>query len=174
MNYQDREDVWIINREYKPGQIKNKNELPKSLLTKMIMYSSNEDDIVCDFFLGSFSTAKVAIGLGRKACGFEINPNAFSYQQEYVKSLESKYLLNELRDVPPNKYQNKGKQLNDNEIKSIINDYSILMQNYSTKKQIIEKLSDKYGRGYWSILKVIDNASINVSSPKKKETSLFA
>jgi site-specific DNA-methyltransferase (adenine-specific) len=64
MNYLDREDVWIINREYKPGQIKNKNELPKSLLTKMILYSNNPDDMVCDFFLGSFSTAKVAIGLG--------------------------------------------------------------------------------------------------------------
>jgi len=35
LNYRDREDVWIINREYKPGMIKNKNELPKALLTKM-------------------------------------------------------------------------------------------------------------------------------------------
>ncbi|MEJ2303232.1 MAG: DNA methyltransferase, partial [Anaerolineales bacterium] len=42
MNYIDREDVWIINREYKPGRVKNKNELPTALLTKMIRYSSNE------------------------------------------------------------------------------------------------------------------------------------
>ena len=85
LNYRDREDVWIINREYKPGQIKNKNELPKSLLTKMILYSSNKNDMVCDFFLGGFSTAKVAISLGRNACGFEINKNAFDYQIENMK-----------------------------------------------------------------------------------------
>ena len=39
LNYLDREDVWIINREYKPGQTKNKNELPIALLSKMILYS---------------------------------------------------------------------------------------------------------------------------------------
>ncbi|MBU4334566.1 MAG: DNA-directed RNA polymerase subunit beta, partial [Candidatus Omnitrophica bacterium] len=80
--YQDREDVWIINREYKPGKIKNKNELPKALLRKMILYSSNPDDIVCDFFLGSFSTAKVSICLGRRACGFELSKIAFDDFEE--------------------------------------------------------------------------------------------
>jgi site-specific DNA-methyltransferase (adenine-specific) len=87
LNYLDREDVWMINREYKPGQIKNKNELPKSLLTKMILYSSNPNDLVCDFFLGGFSTAEVAIGLGRNACGFEINKIAFDYQISEMRKL---------------------------------------------------------------------------------------
>jgi len=81
--YNDLEDVWIINREYKPGKIKNKNELPAALLKKMILYSSNPDDIICDFFLGGFSTVKVAIELGRKACGFEINTNAFNHNIQY-------------------------------------------------------------------------------------------
>src|SRR5579872_6606318 len=44
-NYRDREDVFIINREYKPGQEKNKNELPKELLKKLLQYSSNEGDL---------------------------------------------------------------------------------------------------------------------------------
>ena len=73
LNNTDREDVWIINREYKPGQVKNKNELPYKLLTKMIQDSSNEGDLVGDFFLGGFSTARVAIGLNRRAIGFEIS-----------------------------------------------------------------------------------------------------
>ena len=47
-NYHDREDVWNI-KEYKPGQIKNKNELPQELLKKMILYSSKEKDLICDF-----------------------------------------------------------------------------------------------------------------------------
>ena len=103
LNYLDREDVWIINREYKPGQIKNKNELPKLLLIKMILYSSNIGDLVCDFFLGGFSTAKVAIGLGRNACGFEINKNAFDYQNGEIGKIKPGELLLQMRQVPENK-----------------------------------------------------------------------
>jgi site-specific DNA-methyltransferase (adenine-specific) len=103
LNYSHREDVWIINREYKRGQIKNKNELPKSLLTKMILYSSNENDLVCDFFLGSFSTAKVAIDLGRRACGFEVNKNAFDYQIKEIEKIKRSELLSRLRQLPENK-----------------------------------------------------------------------
>ena len=89
LNYRDREDVWIINREYKPGQKKNKNELPTNLLTKLIQYSSNEGDLVCDLFLGSFSTAKVAIGLNRRAMGFEKSNVAFDYEIDQVSKVES-------------------------------------------------------------------------------------
>lgn len=95
LNYLDREDVWCIKREYKPNQIKNKNQLPEELLKKMIQYSSNENDIICDFFLGSFSTSIQAIKMGRKACGFEINPNSYKYfnsifQKEIKKCLNTK------------------------------------------------------------------------------------
>jgi site-specific DNA-methyltransferase (adenine-specific) len=99
MNYADREDVWIINREYKPGQIKNKNQLPTTLLKKMILYSSNPNDMVCDFFLGSFSTAKVALSLGRRACGFELNKNAFDYQLGEIQNKKIQIIkLNEVCD----------------------------------------------------------------------------
>jgi site-specific DNA-methyltransferase (adenine-specific) len=87
LNYRDREDVWVINREFKPGQIKNKNQLPTQLLSKIIQYSSNEGDLVCDFFLGSFSTAKVAIGMKRRACGFEKNEVAFSRQTDEIQNM---------------------------------------------------------------------------------------
>jgi len=92
-NYRDREDVWLINREYKPGQIKNKNELPKKLLYKMILYSSNPDDLVCDFFLGGFSTAACAIELRRRACGFEINKTAFDYGSALLSKLIYGFVL---------------------------------------------------------------------------------
>lgn len=75
--YQDMEDVWIINKEYQRGQIKNQNKLPERLLEKIILYSSNPNDIVCDFFLGNFTTAIVSKKLGRIPAGFELNKNAF-------------------------------------------------------------------------------------------------
>lgn len=96
LNYQDREDVWLIKREYKPGQIKNKNELPTQLLKKMIQFSTNPNDLVCDFFLGSFSTAKVAIGLNRRAIGFEKNKTAYDYQIKQMKDIEKGSLLSSM------------------------------------------------------------------------------
>jgi site-specific DNA-methyltransferase (adenine-specific) len=163
LNYSDREDVWIINREYKPGQIKNKNELPKSLLIKMILYSSKPNDMVCDFFLGSFSTAKVAIGLGCRACGFEINKNAFDYQIKEIEKIKQGEYLPELRIVPENKLINRGKPLSDDEINQIYSEYIQLIHNGLSKKNACNSVSDKFGRGYWSILNI-------VSKMNKKQT----
>jgi len=82
--YQDMEDVWIINKEYHKGQIKNQNKLPEKLLEKIILYSSNPQDIVCDFFLGNFTTAIVAKRLQRIPAGFEINKNAFDHNMSIL------------------------------------------------------------------------------------------
>ena len=69
--YLDREDVWIIDRKYKPPtMIKNQNELPTKLVEKIIQYSSNTGDKVMDMFLGGFTTARASLQLGRKPLGF--------------------------------------------------------------------------------------------------------
>jgi len=78
--YNDREDVWSINREYKsPKTIKNQNELPPKLVEKIIKYSSNTGDKVMDMFLGGFTTARVGLKLGREPLGFEINRKSFNH-----------------------------------------------------------------------------------------------
>ncbi len=156
LNYADREDVWIINREYKPGEIKNKNELPKQLLMKMILYSSHPEDMVCDFFLGSFSTAKVAIALGRNACGFEINKNAFDYQLKEIEKIKKGEWLNQIRTVPQNKFQSNKSRVSPEEKAKILKDYEKFKLSGLSKHHCIEKLSEKYRRGYWSILNLIN------------------
>ena len=168
-NYIDREDVWIINREYKPGEVKNKNQLPTALLTKMMMYSSKPDDLICDFFMGSFSTAKVAIGLGRRATGFEVNKKAFDYQMGELKKIRPGELLGMMRQPGENKLVNKGKPLDDAEKKMILDDFGEMTGKGMTKKSSIEKLTEKYGRGYWSIQRMIDAAE-----PKTEHLSLFS
>ncbi len=162
-NYRDREDVWIINKEYKPGQRKNKNELPKALLTKIIQYSSNEGDTVCDLFLGSFSTAKVAIGLNRKAVGFEISQNAFEYQSKEINKIKPGQDLIHLRKPIEEPYPNQGKPLNDQEIYEIQTRFEELMPIYKTKKKTIEILTQEFGRGRFSIHNII-NRNRNLSS----------
>ena len=77
--YADMEDVWIISKEYKRGAIKNCNKLPEALIQKIMEYSSKENDLVCDFFLGIFTTATVAKKLNRRCTGFELNKIAYDY-----------------------------------------------------------------------------------------------
>lgn len=156
LNYQDRCDVWILNREYKPGQIKNKNELPKKLLIKIIQYSSNERDIVCDLFLGSFATAKIAIGLNRYAIGFEKSKPIFNYQIKIVNKLTSGYLQDELRSVQEDKLKNAGKKWTDEEIKLLYKRYDKIYANIRNKRKTIDKLVLEFGRGYFSILNMLN------------------
>lgn len=169
LNYQDREDVWNIKRENKHGEIKNKNELPTALLTKMIMYSSNRNDLVCDFFLGSFSTAKVAVRLGRRACGFEINANAYNYQINQMNMIQPNDLINSIRMPPVESKTNRGKKITHKEAVEIIAEFKRLARNGSTKKSAINKISQKYGRGYWSILNIIERSSDENSQPRPIE-----
>jgi site-specific DNA-methyltransferase (adenine-specific) len=70
-SYADREDVWEIKRDYQQGGIKTKNRLPVALIYKMIQYSSDEGDLICDPFLGSGVTVRCAKALKRNIIGFE-------------------------------------------------------------------------------------------------------
>lgn len=165
-NYKDREDVWIINREYKPGQIKNKNELPSKLLTKIIQYSSNEGDLICDLFLGSFSTAKIAIGLNRKATGFEISKNAFDHQIQEIFKLREGFLLDTVRQPIVNIPKNEGQKWETSEIKEVINRFNSLTSQFS-KKEAIKILTEEFGRGIWSITKLLNKEHNKTSGTNK-------
>ncbi len=156
LNYQDREDVWIINKEYKPGKIKNKNELPTELLIKMIQYSSNENDLVCDLFLGSFSTAKVALGLNRNAIGFEISSTAFKHQIENIQKIKKGCLLNDIRKPTETNISNRGKYWDIHEIDKLKMRYLELIR-YKNKKETILALSKEFGRGHFAILNKIES-----------------
>ena len=46
---------------------------------QIIQYSSNTGDKVMGMFFGGFTTARVALELGREPLGFEINKNAYEH-----------------------------------------------------------------------------------------------
>jgi len=167
LNNTDREDVWIINREYKPGQIKNKNELPTKLLIKMIQYSSNEGDLVCDFFLGGFSTAKVALGLNRRAIGFEISKLMFDTKIKEIEVLKPGYLVPALRETTISTLENPGKSWTQKDLQQLNSGYNQLISQGVTKKEIIARLGKELGRGRWAIEKALKK---NGFADKKKET----
>lgn len=155
-NYQDREDVWVINREYKPGKAKNKNELPTELLTRLIQYSSHEGDLVFDLFLGSFSTAKTAIGLGRRAGGFEKSTYAFSHQIREIHKITPGCLLSALKVPVEKTVENRGKAWDEEDKQILLHRYCVLMSEGNTRKRTVEVLGEEFGRGRWSIIKVLN------------------
>ena len=157
-NNTDREDVWVINREYKPGRLKNKNELPGALLAKMIQYSSSEGDLVCDFFLGGFSTAKVAIGLNRRAIGFEISGPLFAAKTAEIAGLQPGYLVSSLRTPVTSSIINQGARWTSEEIDHLVREYHRLTAEGMTKKAIIARLGEELGRGRWAIEKALKQA----------------
>lgn len=156
LNYRDREDVWLINREYKPGEIKNKNELPMELIIKMMQYSSNEGDLVVDFFLGGFNTAKTAVGMNRFVVGFEINSNAYHYHIQELFHLNPGYLLDSIREGTGGPPINLRKRWTEREKNSLNKRFDDLYHQIRNKRQSIKVLEKEFGRGYFAILRQLN------------------
>lgn len=150
-NYRDREDVWIINREYKPRRTKNKNELPKALLQKIVAYSSNEGDLVCDFFMGGGSTAAVAIGMNRRFAGFEISPRTFAIRVPHLRKVVPGSLL----ETPPQPHvvRNRGKLWTPAESERLHMRFRDMHASGAPRSAIIAQLSSEFARGRWAIRK---------------------
>ena len=77
-SYHDRLSVQDMPRDYKPGQVKNKNQLSEDFIEKFVMYSSNRGDTVLDCFGGGLTTGRTALRWGRNFVGFELNPHAYA------------------------------------------------------------------------------------------------
>ena len=87
-SYNDRLSVQDMPRDYKPGEIKNKNQLSEEFIDKFIMYSSNPGDLVMDPFCGGFTTARQSLRRGRRFVGFELNTNAYDAFAPALDSIE--------------------------------------------------------------------------------------
>jgi site-specific DNA-methyltransferase (adenine-specific) len=86
LSYLDREDVWVINREYWNGDIKTPTKLPAEIIRKILAYSSEKGDIVLDPFLGSGQVAVVSKMEGRQYVGFEIVREYYSFITERLEN----------------------------------------------------------------------------------------
>ena len=156
MNYLDIEDVFIINKEYNPNEIKNKNKLPDALIEKLILYSSDIGDVVCDFFLGNFTTAIMSKKLGRKPIGFELNNESFNHWNNKLNLIKEGCELNDLKVVKNEIPKNQGKKITKEELDLIICDFEKQMKCLKTKKEVMKYLCDKYGRGKFGIKNILD------------------
>lgn len=85
LHYQDKEDVWVINREYWNGDVKTPTKLPAEIIKKILSYSSENGDVVLDPFLGSGQVAVVSKMLNRQFIGFEIVKEYFDFINERLE-----------------------------------------------------------------------------------------
>lgn len=80
-------DVWT----YKPVQFypgKHPCEKPADMLHDMICASSRPGDLVVDFFMGSGSTVKEALKLGRRAIGVELETERFEQTKQEIEAMK--------------------------------------------------------------------------------------
>lgn len=155
LDYADREDVWAIDREYKPGRRKNKNELPTGLLVKMLQYSSRPGDLVCDLFMGGFGTARVAVGLGRRFVGFELSSTIFDAGVERMRGVKEGDLLDNLRVPEAGGAPNRGRRWSLEERARLTDRYSALRDGGHTKTSAIAQLTGEFGRGRFAVLNAL-------------------
>ena len=104
-------NVWEFPRvRYRMEEYENHpSQKPEALLERVILASSNEDDIVLDPFGGSFSTAGVARKLGRRAISVDINPDYFKIGLRRA-GLAKEYKGEILRKDKGRKTRNKSKK----------------------------------------------------------------
>ena len=83
--YRDMEDVWVIKREYWQGDKKTPTKLPRELIEKILSYTSQQNDLVLDPFLGSGQVAVVSKFNDRNYIGFEIVDAYFQFARERLE-----------------------------------------------------------------------------------------
>lgn len=69
-------DVWQFSHVHysNPNRKNHPTQKPEGIIERIVLASSNKGDIVLDPFSGSGTTLRVCQQLGRKAIGFELNP----------------------------------------------------------------------------------------------------
>ncbi len=120
-------NVWNFSRvRFKMEEYENHpSQKPEALIERIIKASSNEGDIVLDPFGGSFSTAAVAVRLGRRAISTDINMDYFKIGLRRAK-ITTTYKGEVLRTDKSRKTSNKSKNCR-NSSKSKVSDKSIFL-----------------------------------------------
>ena len=85
LHYRDKEDVWIIKREYWTGDDKTPTKLPAEIIKKILEYSSEKKDLVLDPFLGSGQVAVISKMLGRQYLGFEMVKQYYNFANKRLQ-----------------------------------------------------------------------------------------
>jgi DNA modification methylase len=82
----NKRSVWTVTT--KPYKGAHFAVFPDTLITPCILAGSNYNDIVLDPFMGSGTTAEVALRLSRQYLGFELNPEYKQLAENRLKKYQ--------------------------------------------------------------------------------------
>lgn len=85
------DDVWIINalgQNDKTERVNYSTQKPIALVEPIVLSSSQPDDIIADFFLGSGTMAIVALKHNRNFIGIDISEKSINITQERIKQYD--------------------------------------------------------------------------------------
>lgn len=109
-------DWWEISANVSKGNTeevsagKYATQKPEALLERIIKASSNEGDLVCDFFGGSGTTAAVAEKLGRRWITGDIGkPAALVMRKRFIDQEVKPFLYQSIGDYQKEAFQNNKK-----------------------------------------------------------------
>ena len=85
-NYKTKSKYFITSKNLNDKKLYNHPTIkPLSIIETLIYNSSNENDVVADFFIGSGTTAIACINLKRHFIGFEINSDYFNNAKKRIQ-----------------------------------------------------------------------------------------
>lgn len=125
--------VWYIKvvDPKSPENVKYPTQKPEALLERIIKASSNPGDIVFDCFMGSGTTQAVAMKLGRKFLGADINLGAIQ--------TTTKRLINRAKEIQSDSNLLSTKTYTGFEVYNV-NDYDFFRNELEAKRLIIDAM----------------------------------
>jgi len=123
-------DIYVINSQAKES-LNYPTQKPESLLERIMSISSNPGDIVFDCFMGSGTTQAVAMKLGRKFLGADINLGAIQ--------TTTKRLINRAKEIQSDSDLLSTKTYTGFEVYNV-NDYDFFRNELEAKRLIIDAM----------------------------------
>lgn len=98
--YSPPRDWFIINTlpQAHKERLSYDTQKPKALIERIIKASSNENDIVADFFMGSGTAGEVALELNRKFIGCDIGERAFDITKKRLENYKTKETIDSIKE----------------------------------------------------------------------------
>lgn len=101
------QDIWQDAGRMKGGKGSYATQKPEALLERIIKASSNEGDLVCDFFGGSGTTAAVAERLGRRWITCDIGkPASLVMRKRFIDQEVKPFLYQSIGDYQKEAFRN--------------------------------------------------------------------
>lgn len=94
----DRISVWYKSKERWDNHWTTKTRTPEDIIKKMIQYSTNVNDLICDPFSGSGQVPITCKLLGRRFIAFEKAKEAYNFARHRLKT--NRYLIPANEEIP--------------------------------------------------------------------------